>query len=190
MSESDGRSDSEKHACNSDGCGCWTAGVAEGERLESSDDGGRVLPVTFVRAYRLICEAALRQPGSTLGPDTRGLYGSPRVVGPRTSSGRPSVMLEGRAGAKPEKRRGGSGSGVLRSERWLAVKGRVDRKLRKLAREMDQEISLEDAVRSGSSSDSEKEKLNRVVKCGRCKQFGESDWKWCPYDGHQMMEVE
>jgi len=54
----------------------------------------------------------------------------------------------------------------------MAVKARVDRKLRALAREIEAELA------GGSKGD--------VRKCTRCGRFGEDNWNWCPWDGAAM----
>jgi hypothetical protein len=161
----------------------WERGFAEGQ---CSDGGGgvrravllsdeaRMLPAVLLGAYSRLWAAALRQPGSTVGPDTRGMYGRHRVKGPRTSTGQSEAM----SGTGAKRAVNVSQGGVVKSERWLALKGRVDRKLRKVAREIMEEMQ-------GGTG-----RLKTVRRCVGCKKYGESDWSWCPFDGKRMEEVE
>ena len=132
----------------------------------------RMLPEAFVAAYQELWEAGLRHPAGTLGADTRGVLGVPRVKTSRTSTGQ-SVT---RGLAKPEKRRGHSPE-YVRNERWLRVRGRIDRQLRKLARQIRDE--LEGRGQEVSPR-----------RCPKCRRFAESEWGYCPWDGQAYSDAE
>lgn len=131
----------------------------------------RALPESFVERYSML---ALRvyeaeRHGRAEG---EGRVGTARVT--RLSTG----QTETRGGAKSTgKRAGVNERQVLPSMAALAYKSKVDRKLRKIAREM--AVWLKD----GGTRQS-------VRRCVRCCRFGEEGWSYCPTDGQPMQEVE
>jgi len=141
-------------------------------RVALAADELRMLPQSFVDAYGALWGASLRHPQGTLGPDERDMVVAPRVKTSRTSTGQ-SVT---RGVAKPEKRRGRSVDPVV-SLRYLREKARIDRKLRKITREIE-------AVLSGGRG------LTVVKRCPKCQRFGDEEWVFCPREGAMLMVVE
>jgi hypothetical protein len=151
----------------------YEAGVAaQKARLTLVADELRMLPQSFVDAYGALWGASLRHPQGTLGPDERDMVVAPRVKRARTSTG----QTETRGVAKAEKRRGRSVDPVL-SLRYLREKARIDRKLRKITREIE-------AVLSGGRG------LTVVKRCPKCQRFGDEEWVFCPREGAMLMVVE
>ena len=142
-------------------------------RLALAADELRMMPDTFVDAYGALWEAALVHPESSRGNSDANIRVAPRVRRARTSTG----QTETRGPAKRGKG-GGSGKDVVKNEAALAAKQRIDRKLRKLTREMSLFLS----------SSEEERPVPR--KCIRCKKYGEDEWAYCPYDGAAMMSED
>lgn len=124
----------------------------------------RSFPIDFVSTYLELFDRSLRTVGSA-GGDGVSVAGARRVT--RTSTN----QTETRGGAKGSRSSGGSDP--LRSEAALAFKSKVDRKLRKITREM--KVWLEGkATQEG------------LRRCTVCRTFGEPSWLYCPRDGKPM----
>lgn len=132
----------------------------------------RQLPDGFRENYLALCLKALARP--VTGYRSDGVVSStPTRV--RTSTG----QTETRGGAKPGKKlAGASTKNPAGNDGAMAYKARVDRKLRKLAREM--RVWLNDDRAAKQS----------VRRCTRCGRFGDEDWSFCPYDGAMVQEVD
>lgn len=150
--------------------------VAEGGgnigRVEMAGSDVRMMPDAFVDAYGQLWEAGLRAPGSSVRPLSDDVRIAPRVRLVRTSSG----QIETRGLARGSRKTGASPQ-MIGSERALALKARIDRKLRKISRDI-----------LASLASGRDEKL--VRRCTMCKKFGEDNWAWCPYDGKAMENVD
>lgn len=129
------------------------------------------LPDDFVFRYELLwlrCFAAAvgGRPGGALPAQ---VAKARRVV--RTSTG----QTETRGGAHGGKLAGAAEKTTVANDAALAFKASVDRRLRKIARDMRAWLGGDDA-RAG------------VRVCTRCRRFGEDTWTFCPYDGQPMEE--
>jgi len=62
------------------------------------------------------------------------------------------------------------------SENAVRFRSSVDRKLRKITREIKSYLDGKTAP-----------KVNR--RCGQCKKFGDGDWSWCPFCRGRMEEI-
>jgi hypothetical protein len=158
----------------------WTgASLGTGPRGEDLELLGRYLPAGFLFAYEVLI---LR--GSVLNLGLRGGRGydegrdvrSGRRRGGLGSarSGEPELRLT----ASPPSRRGGSRD-LVRDEVALAKRKSVDRKLRKLGREM---LTFLEGV----------EKSRTVRRCTgkKCRQFAEEDWIYCPRCASPVEEID
>lgn len=93
----------------------------------------------------------------------------------RLSSSSPDARGGARSGGK---RAGVSNRNVIADVRAAALKARVDRKLRVLARDMR-------AFLDGSGS------VNSLVRrCTRCKGWAEDTWNYCPRDGAPTEQID
>jgi hypothetical protein len=135
-------------------------------RVAWAADELRMMPAVFVDAYGALWEASLRHPQGSLGGPGGDIRVVPRVNTARTSSGQSLT----RRGAHPEGKSGGSERDIVVSERMLREKGRVDRKLRKLAREVEGVLRGETKKTSGG-------------RCWGCGRMTEGEWRYCPWDG-------
>lgn len=130
----------------------------------------RTLPSDFVETYQLLFERALVVPGSPRGNSAEvGVVGASRVT--RLSSG----QTETRGGAKSGKKSGGSRV-PIRDERALVFKGKMDRKLRAITREIKGWLR--------------EESFEALRRCTVCRTFGEPGWLYCPRDGKPMETVD
>ena len=139
-------------------------------RVVRVDEEKALLPPDLERAYGALCSEALVQPAAAyVGDPIEKAKG--RMV-TRTSTG----QTETRGGAKGSRKSGGS-KDFIRSEAAFNFKSKVDRKLRKLAREI--KVWLQDSP--GERDD--------VRRCTVCRKFGEPEWLYCPRDGKPMESV-
>jgi len=139
-------------------------------RVEGVDEDRAFLPPDLERAYAALCGEALVQPGAAyVGDPIEKAKG--RMV-TRVSTG----QTETRGGAKGSRKSGGS-KDFIRSEAAFNEKSRIDRKLRKLTREI--KAWLRDSH----------EARDDVRRCTVCRKFGEPEWLYCPRDGKPMESV-
>jgi hypothetical protein len=151
----------------------YDQGVADSRaRVALAADELRMLPGAFVDAYGALWGASLRHPQGTLASDYRETVVAPRVKRARTSTG----QTETRGLAKGSRKSGRSVDPVV-SLRYLREKARIDRKLRKITREIE-------AVLSGGRG------LTVVKRCPKCQRFGDEEWTFCPREGAMLMVVE
>lgn len=141
-------------------------------RAEEGAELLRHLPKGFVEAYERACDEAYARERTEGVGDASVIRGLENRVS-RTSSGQT-------VGAVPAARRGqGRRSGlntrsVLKgSERALRVKRDVDKKLRRLARDIVEELA-------GLSS------AKTTNRCKHCGRVGDESWRYCPADGKEM----
>jgi len=147
----------------------------------------RTLPVVFLDYWERILlltytDSALMVKSSGSGRDI-GIPGTGKGSGGlgAVKSETPDVMDVYRTGQSSS-----VSSSPFRSELALSAKSRVERKLRRLGREMKLFVdSLERAEAQGVG-------LTKVMrKCrGKCKKFGDGDWVFCPWCGGPMSELD
>lgn len=133
-----------------------------------------MLPAEFVRGYSDLFHRALNTGEDGMGErnDSKAELG--RAAGKRTE--------EGRGAAR--KGKGSRGVFSIRSDKALGEKERVDRQLRKLARQM------RDAGNAGTGKET-------VARCGEgveqealgCGRWVESSWKYCPHCGKDQKKA-
>lgn len=98
-------------------------------------------------------------------------------VGGRDATGSQQAAEVGRAagkGAKPAKtfKKGF----VIKDERALEAKSRIDKRLRSVARDIEGELL---AIEKGGSTQA----VEKAPRCGACSWFLQSTWKYCPRCG-------
>lgn len=151
------------------GLGRRDGGLGEG------DDLRRLVGERFANALEGVYVASLRYLRSTVPADGAGLgSGMGRaVVKPAAGLSDRSLMMPGAKVSGGVKLGAG---GLVADERALAFKSSVDRKIRKLTREMESWLENESSLRE--------EKV--VRKCGKCKKYAEESWTYCPRDGQKL----
>jgi hypothetical protein len=131
----------------------------------------RHLPHDFVLAYEAITSALYNDGCGGLGEVVE-RAGAGRLTRVSTN------QTETRGGAKSGGRAGLSTRSVVVSDKAAALKSKVDRKLRAIARDVVTIMAPADRVRLGSR------------RCVRCKKFAEGEWSYCPWDGSRTEEVD
>lgn len=133
------------------------------------DPHERLMPAELYRAYEMLWHQALKglravSPGNPI-EKAKGH----RIVRLSTN------QVETRGGADAVNK--ATSTDPLGSEQALAYKARVDRKLRKIAREI--KLFL----------DKHEDGKVDVRRCTACRQYGESEWLYCPKDGKPMQSL-
>lgn len=83
----------------------------------------------------------------------------------------------------------GGGDVPLRSEVALRYKSTVDRKLRRMGREI--RYFVDGLERRGPRGGGMTGVAKPMRKCvGKCKKFGDADWVYCPWCGGPMSELD
>lgn len=132
------------------------------------------LPRGFCDAYEQLWYRGVAAKGTDGGSDERGRSNLAKAELGRADGGR-----TGGAG----KRRSHKKYWVIADERALEIKDRVDKRLRGLAREIQQELKEIDSERTGGKEKVEGRSARTCSDCGRLVGEG---WKYCPYDGSSI----
>jgi len=150
-------------------------GVRQRVRVVSMDDVSatrEALPKPIVEAYELLfCAAYGSDPAISSGNPTVERSAGRRVT--RTSTSTPEGV--GGAAKASTKKVGANQRNVIRDRRAYEEKIKVDRRLRRMAKEI-REVVLGEVV----------ERTARV--CERCARIGEQEWGFCPWCGYRMVE--
>jgi hypothetical protein len=129
-------------------------------------------PEGFIFKYELLWLTAFGRSVTGLQrSETVGRSGAKRITRVSTS------QVETRGGARKGK---GSGKGGvdISDESALVMKGRVDRKLRAIARDIENFMNGQGRDVYGR-------------RCaGKCKRFGDGQWSYCPNCGGRMEELD
>jgi hypothetical protein len=149
---------------------------------EESGDLRRLVGERFASGLEAVWLASLRYLRSSVPGDGGRLHGrmGSGIVRPATGLTDRALRMKGAKGGAGGQGRGkgvplGVG-GVVVDEEALAFKAGVDRKIRKLTREMENWL-----VRRSSNREE-----NVVRRCKKCRRFGEESWQFCPFDGREM----
>lgn len=151
------------------------------------------LPPAFVAAYERVWRASLR--GDDSGVGERGKQNEATgVLGKAKGSGR---QLKGAGGKRRYKRHW-----TVRNEDALALKEKIDKRLRDIAREMELELGIiDDTIRESNELGSRlREKAearriaeggshkvtNRKVRCEVCGRYCSDGWVYCAWCGLEL----
>lgn len=137
------------------------------------------LPKAFVESYENLWYRGVAAKGTDGGSDERGRANLAKAELGRADGGR-----TGGAG----KRRSHKKYWVIADERALEVKDRIDKRLRRLAREIHEELRAIDSKADGETGGKRTEgKGGRMRRaCGDCGRMVGEGWKYCPYDGSDI----
>lgn len=171
-------------------------GVGSGgrRRLDEGDSGKRrrvvvdgeiagavlgFLPKKFVHLYEQLCDNAYgerRLDGSSATRrDTGGGRATAKRGSGRLNSGQVDKTLVASTGGKTKNH----AEIAMKSEAAVDFRRLVDRRLRRLAREIEDFLRGDEAVKAGRR------------KCGgRCRKIGDADWIYCARCGGPMQEVD
>jgi hypothetical protein len=162
-------------------------------RVFDSAGVGQMLPEAFSAAYEALFVGVFRDGdvdgGGDGGRSAHPMSGRGESLGRADGSGavrmRVSSGEKETVGTKVKSGSGRSGGGkvvgktsnALRNERLLREKGKIDKRLRKMAREIE-------AILLGEGM---KDDVRRCA--GRCKRIGQEDWLFCPNCSGPMEDV-
>lgn len=164
------------------------------QRISDSAGVGQMLPEAFSAAYEALFVGTFRDGdvdgGGSEGHSAHPMSGRSMEVGRSDGSGavrmRTSSGQVDTVGTKVKSGSGRSGGGKdtrktsnqLRNERLLHEKGKIDKRLRRMAKE------IEAILIGGLHAESQR-------RCtGRCARLGQTDWKFCPNCGGPMQEMD
>lgn len=138
------------------------------------------LPKKFVHLYEQLCdrsygERRLDASGSMRTQDDGGGRSQAHKSKGRTSSGQVDKTLVASTQGKTKNHAEIS----MKDERAVDFRRLIDRRLRRLARDIEEFLSGGEVLRAGKR------------RCGgRCRKIGEPDWLYCPRCGGPMQEEE
>jgi hypothetical protein len=151
---------------------------------ELPPDVWKMIPPAFIEAYEALWVGCFKN-------DVHPLSGSGEEVGRSTGAGsirwRTNSGQVDTVGTKVKSGSGRSGGGktvgktsaALRDERLFREKGLIDKRLRRLARDI---LAILDPKGA---------QVERQRRCtGSCKRLGQSDWLFCPNCGGPMAETD
>lgn len=151
------------------------AAWGRGPRGEDLELLARYVPKGFLLCYEILVCRGLVLGGGGRGYDETVEVGSGRPVG---GLGTPRSGVTERRLTAGVGRRGSSGAAVIRDEAAVSYRASVDRKLRKIAREMS--AWLEEGPRGKKA----------VYRCTgkKCGKYAEPEWNFCPTCGAAVDE--
>jgi hypothetical protein len=145
----------------------------------------RILPELFSTMYEVLYARGLHDgtmgeghPLSGVGAEVEIADGKP-VHQARTSTSQITSIGKKTGPKKASTKRVGKTARTMREERMWKYRQKVDKRLRKIARE------IADVL------EGQPERLAAVRRCtGKCQRFGDDEWKYCAHCGGPMREVD
>lgn len=134
--------------------------------------GDRLTPAPFLEAYQLLFMETYGS-GAIFQDDTQ-IHGTGKAQRGRTKSS----DIETRGGAVQKKKLSASQKNVIKSQRAFNEKTRIDKRLRKMGKEIYDWINKENL-----------KPTEYWTRCSKCKKHTEDDWQFCPRDGQPTERV-
>ena len=128
--------------------------------------GDRITPAPFLDAYKLLYDEVFGT-GAIFQDDTQ-IHGTGKAIRGRTRSD----AVETRGGAVQKKKLSASQKNVIKSQRAFNEKTKIDKRLRKIGKEIYEFINKEKAITH-----------DWYVRCSKCKKHMDDDYLFCPRDG-------
>ena len=128
--------------------------------------GDRLTPAPFLEAYQLLHDETYGT--GAIFQDDNAIHGAGKAQRGRIRSD----AVETRGGAVQKKKLSASQKNVIKSQRAFNEKTKIDKRLRKLGKEIYDWIN--------------KEQISPTeywTRCSKCKKHTEDDWQFCPRDG-------
>lgn len=135
--------------------------------------GDRLTPAAFLEAYELLYVEAYGS--GAIFQDDNAIHGAGKAQRGRTKSD----AVETRGGAVQKKKLSASQKNVIKSQRAFNEKTKIDKRLRKIGKEIFDWLNKE-AVKGESF----------YMRCSKCKKHAEDEWAWCPRCGNKTEKVE
>lgn len=134
--------------------------------------GDRLTPAAFLEAYELLYVETFGS--GAIVQDENHIHGSGKAHRGRTSSD----DVETRGGAVQKKKLSASQKNVIKSQRAFNEKTKIDKRLRKMGKEIFEYLNKEAT-----------QKVSFYMRCSKCKKHAEDDWQWCPRCGAQTERI-
>ena len=134
--------------------------------------GDRLTPAPFLDAYQLLHDETYGS-GAIFQDDTQ-IHGSGKAHRGRIRSD----DVETRGGAVQKKKLSASQKNVIKSQRAFNEKTKIDKRLRKMGKEIYDWINKEQT-----------KPTDYWTRCSKCKKHTEDDWQFCPRDGQPTERV-
>lgn len=134
--------------------------------------GDRLTPAPFLEAYQLLHDETYGT-GAIFQDDTA-IHGTGKAQRGRVRSDE----VETRGGAVQKKKLSASQKNVIKSQRAFNEKTKIDKRLRKIGKEIYEWLNKEKAAPA-----------EFWTRCSKCKKHTEDDWQFCPRDGAPVERV-
>lgn len=128
--------------------------------------GDRLTPQAFLEAYELLYVETYGS-GAIVQDDTH-IHGTGKAQRGRTKSS----DVETRGGAVQKKKLSASQKNVIKSQRAFNEKTKIDKRLRKMGKEILEYLNKEAT-----------KKVDFYMRCSKCKKHAEDEWQFCPRCG-------
>ena len=128
--------------------------------------GDRLTPAPFLEAYHLLHDEVYGT--GAIFQDENAIHGAGKAQRGRIKSD----AVETRGGAVQKKKLSASQKNVIKSQRAFNEKTKIDKRLRKIGKEIYDWLNKEKASAP-----------EFWTRCSKCKKHTEDDWGFCPRDG-------
>jgi hypothetical protein len=134
--------------------------------------GDRLTPAAFLEAYELLYVETYGS--GAIFQDENAIHGAGKAVRGRTKS----TDVETRGGAVQKKKLSASQKNVVKSQRAFNQKTKIDKRLRKMGKEILDYLNKE-----------AQNQQNFYMRCAKCKKHAEDEWEFCPRCGSKTEKV-
>lgn len=134
--------------------------------------GDRLTPAAFLEAYELLFVETYGS--GAIVQDDNHIHGSGKAQRGRVKS----TDVETRGGAIQKKKLSASQKNVIKSQRAFNEKTKIDKRLRKMGKEILTYLNREAATNP-----------SYYVRCAKCKKHAEDEWQFCPRCGSETEKV-
>lgn len=128
--------------------------------------GDRLTPAAFLEAYELLYVETFGS--GAIVQDDNHIHGTGKAQRGRTKSS----DVETRGGAVQKKKLSASQKNVIKSQRAFNEKTKIDKRLRKMGKEILEYLNKEAT-----------KKVDFYMRCSKCKKHAEDEWQFCPRCG-------
>jgi hypothetical protein len=135
--------------------------------------GDRLTPAAFLEAYELLYVETYGS--GAIVQDENHIHGSGKAFRGRTKTNE----VETRGGAVSKKKLSASQKNVIKSQRAFNQKTKIDKRLRKMGKEILDYLNREQAQNPGY-----------YMRCSKCKKHAEDEWQFCPRCGANTEKVD
>lgn len=134
--------------------------------------GDRLTPQAFMEAYELLYIETFGS--GAIVQDDNHIHGSGKAQRGRVKS----TDVETRGGAIQKKKLSASQKNVIKSQRAFNEKTKIDKRLRKMGKEILEYLNREAQTQQ-----------KFYMRCSKCKKHAEDNWEFCPRCGNKTERV-